>query len=233
MLLSIIIPVYNEANTIETLLALIAGADLPAGVAREIIIIDDGSTDGTREILKHLDATTTVFLNDLNRGKGYSVRRGLAEAHGDVAVIQDGDLEYDPRDYAKLLEPILKGVANVTYGSRFLKKQGQRWLHFPHRMANRFLTTTSNLFTGLHLTDMETCYKMLSRPVIDAILPNLTSDTYTIEPEITATIAKKGYRIIEVPVSYQSRSFQNGKKIGLKDGLAAIAAIIYFSLIKR
>lgn len=233
MLLSVIIPVYNEFQTVRNLLERVAAVELPTGITREIIVIDDGSSDGTRELLAGAGLGATVLFNDKNRGKGYCVRKGMATARGDIIIIQDGDLEYDPGDYAKLLEPILRGDADVVYGSRFLKWQGQQWLHCLHRQGNRLLTTLSNLCTGLRLTDMETCYKMLTRPVIDAILSSLTSNRYTIEPEITALIAHKRFRICEVGVSYHSRTYKSGKKIKARDGLAAIIAIIYFNLIRK
>ncbi len=231
MLLSIILPVYNEIYTLEPLLALIAKVELPAAIEREIIIIDDCSDDGTREFLATVGQGAKILHNDTNRGKGYSVRRGLAAAQGDIAIIQDGDLEYNPADYIRLLEPILRGDADAVYGSRFLPPHDQKWLNWLHKSGNRLLTVLSNVCSGLRLTDLETCYKMLTRPVIDAILPHLTSNRYAIEPEITALIARIGFRIIETGVSYNSRSYQRGKKIKIRDGLAAVAAIVYFNLI--
>jgi glycosyltransferase involved in cell wall biosynthesis len=221
MRLSVIIPVYNERPTIEEQLRRVR----EVAIDKEIVVIDDASTDGTRELLSSLPAEPglRVLLQPENRGKGAAVRRGLAEARGEVVVIQDADLEYDPRDYTKLIEPIDQGVADVVYGSRFLGWP-RRVLHFRHQLANRFLTTLSNLATDLNLTDMETCYKMMTREVARSL--RLRSDRFAIEPEITAKIARLGYRVYEVPISYHGRDYWEGKKITWTDGLAAVWTIL-------
>ncbi len=203
-------------------------------MGRQIIIVDDCSTDGTREYLAKLGTPYIVLFQKENLGKGASVRTGLKVASGDYVIIQDADLEYSPEEYSLLLEPLLQGSADVVYGSRFLGKRPRQsrtvWWHYA---VNRFLTALSNLMTGMNLTDMETCYKMFSRKVISGIAPKLVSDRFDIEPEITARIAKAGYRIKEVGISYQYRPFDKGKKIGWKDGFAAMWAIIRFNLLQR
>jgi len=194
-------------------------------IDKEIVVVDDASTDGTREFLSSLPAEPglRVVLQPENRGKGAAVRRGLTEAQGEVVIIQDADLEYDPRDYTKLIEPIDQGLADVVYGSRFLGWP-RRVLHFRHQLANRFLTTLSNLATDLNLTDMETCYKMMTREVARSL--RLRSDRFAIEPEITAKIARLGYRVYEVPISYHGRDYWEGKKITWTDGVAAVWTIL-------
>jgi glycosyltransferase involved in cell wall biosynthesis len=221
MRLSVIIPVYNERPTIEEQLRRVR----EVAIDKEIVVIDDASTDGTREFLSSLPAEPglRVLLQPENRGKGAAVRRGLAEARGEVVIIQDADLEYDPRDYTKLIEPIDQGLADVVYGSRFLGWP-RRVFHFRHQLANRFLTTLSNLATDLNLTDMETCYKMMTREVARSL--RLRSDRFAIEPEITAKIAHLGYRVYEVPISYHGRDYWEGKKITWTDGLAAVWTIL-------
>lgn len=224
---SIIIPVYNERETILRVIDAVRNA-LP-DFSKEIIVVDDFSIDGTREQFKFLNIENLkIFFNDKNRGKGYSVRRGLKEAGGDFIIIQDADLEYNPEEYQKLLEPLLKGEADVVYGSRF--KDG-KFIFKPYYLANRFLTTLSNLFTGFHLTDMETCYKCFSKTALDKIKFKLKANRFDIEPEITAVVAKMALKIKEVPISYERRSYLEGKKIGFKDGLQAIWAIVKFGFI--
>ena len=226
MKLSVVIPVFNERPTIEECLRRVRAVD----VDKEILIIDDASTDGTREFLAALpaDPALRVLFQPENQGKGAAVRRGFAEATGDVVVIQDADLEYDPEDYHRLLEPIRDGRADVVFGSRFLGWP-RRVLRFRHQLANRFLTLLSNLVTDLNLTDMETCYKMMTREVAKTL--RLRSDRFGIEPEITAKIARLGYRVYEVPISYHGRDYWEGKKIGWRDGIAALWTILRYAFV--
>lgn len=230
--LSVVIPAYNEAGSIEKILERVEKAPA-AGLKKEIIIVDDGSTDGTREILKGLKDRYKIIFQPQNMGKGAAVRRGLKEAGGDFIVIQDADLEYDPNDWDRLLEPLLDGRAEVVYGSRFIGDRPHRVLFFWHSVGNRLLTIFSNMLTDLNLTDMETCYKMFSRFALDRIKNKLVSDRFGIEPEITARLARAGLRIYEVGISYAGRTYAEGKKINWKDGLAAIWFVIYFNLLAR
>lgn len=228
--LSIIIPVYNEIKTIDEILNRVMNASLQEGIEKEIIIVDDGSIDGTREYLKGLGNHIKVIFHEKNKGKGAAVRTGFSAATGDYIVIQDGDLEYNPDEYKDLLKPILDGKADVVYGSRFMSGRPHAVLRFWHYIGNKILTAFSNAFTNLYLTDMETCYKMFTKKVIDDIGPKLISNRFEIEPEITARIAKARYRVFEVGISYGGRSYAEGKKIGWKDGFAAIWSIIRFNL---
>jgi glycosyltransferase involved in cell wall biosynthesis len=224
MQISVIIPVYNEVSTIREIVARVQAVDLE----KEIIIIDDGSTDGTREQLHEITLShenVRVLYHDHNQGKGAALRTGFESASGDIVIIQDADLEYDPREYPVLLEPILDGRADIVYGSRFLGGP-HRVLFFWHYLGNKFLTLLSNALTNLNLTDMETCYKVFRREVISDI--QLKSDRFGFEPEFTAKIAKKGVRIYETPISYSGRTYAEGKKISWKDGVKAIFAIIWF-----
>jgi glycosyltransferase involved in cell wall biosynthesis len=232
--LSIVIPAYNERPTVRELLRRVAEAPLPGGLEREVVVVDDGSTDGTRELLRELAAAGEPIPFRLveqpeNRGKGAAIRAGLAAAAGDYLLIQDADLEYDPRDYRVLLQPILDDEADVVFGSRFLGGP-HRVLFYWHYLGNRFLTMLSNMLTDLNLSDMETCYKVFRREVLEGI--ELRSDRFGIEPELTAKVARRGARIYEVPISYRGRTYAEGKKIGWKDGFAAIWAILRYNLLR-
>lgn len=228
MKLSIIIPSYNERSTIEEIIRRVQSVSLD-GIEKEIIVVDDGSTDGTRDVVQRMAGVRSIF-HDENRGKGGAIRTGFHHATGDIVLIQDADLEYDPNDYARLLKPILSGHADVVYGSRFVGGEPHRVLYVFHYVANRFLTMVSNIFTGLNLTDMETCYKAFRREVVDSFKDRLRSRRFGIEPELTARVAKGRWRVYEVGISYYGRTYEEGKKINWKDGLAAIWHIIRFNL---
>lgn len=246
--LSVVVPVYNERNSIREILRRIQAVRIP----KEIILIDDFSTDGTREILQeiereyekaeseetgieaiHQDKTThplnevRVVFHEKNRGKGAALRTGFVHVTGSIVIVQDADLEYDPAEYPLLIAPIIDGRADVVYGSRFIGET-HRVLNYHHFVGNKLLTTFSNLFTGLNLTDMETCYKVFRREVIDAIAPTLKSDRFGFEPEVTAKIARRGLRVYELPVSYSGRDYTEGKKITWKDGFQALWCIIRY-----
>jgi glycosyltransferase involved in cell wall biosynthesis len=223
MNISVVIPVYNEVGTIEEIVSRVQAAPM----AKEIIIVDDGSTDGTQERLEKMGraCNVKVLYHDRNQGKGAALRTGFKSVTGDLVIIQDADLEYDPKEYPKLLEPILDGRADVVYGSRFLGGP-HRVLFFWHYLGNRFLTLLSNALTNLNLTDMETCYKAFRRQVLEHV--TFKSDRFGFEPEFTAKIAKNGFRIYEVPISYSGRNYLEGKKITWRDGVAAILTILWF-----
>jgi glycosyltransferase involved in cell wall biosynthesis len=224
-LLSVVIPVYNEEETIEEIINRV----IYAPYRKEIIVVDDGSTDGTRDILKGLNnQALTVCFHDKNYGKGRALQTGFATASGDIIVVQDADLEYDPAEYSVILNPILSGKADVVYGSRLSGHGEHRVLYFWHYMGNRFLTLLSNAFTNLNLTDMETCYKAFTRVALEGI--SIKEDRFGFEPEFTAKIAKKDLRIYEVPISYYGRTYAEGKKINWRDGMRALWCIVKYNL---
>ncbi len=227
-LFSIVIPVYNEKSTIVALLDKVESAALPEGLQKQIILVDDFSTDGTREVLKGVEGRYKIIYHAKNSGKGAAVRTGLNAASGDYAIIQDADLEYDPGEYGKLLMPLIRGEADVVYGSRFLGNTPHGGVYYRHFLGNKFLTWFSNLFTGLKLTDMETCYKVFGKTALSALQGNLTADRFGVEPEITAKVKK--FRIVELPISYHGREFKEGKKIKWTDGLAAMYFIVKFNV---
>lgn len=231
--LSIIIPVYNEKNTIKEILRKIEAVKLN-GIEKEIILIDDFSTDGTREILDGLNSNYKVFFQDRNIGKGRAVKRGLEEASGDIVLIQDADLEYDPDDYPGLIQPLVEGRADAVYGSRFLKGviEKNRIVYRRGYLFSRMLNRFSNFLNGLDVSDVYTCYKAFSRSAVDKIVPDIKSNRFGIEVELTACCAKKKIKIVEVPISYQGRAYEEGKKINWKDGIAAIFHIIRFNLFR-
>ena len=228
MIISIIIPCFNEKNTILDILDRINNQ---TKFKKEIILIDDFSTDGSRELIQNLKGDLIKIFNDKNYGKGYSIRKGIEKSTGDIIIIQDADLEYDPKDYDRLFSPIIKGNADVVYGTRFTGSEEKRVLFFWHKVGNNFLTLLSNILTNLNLTDMEVCYKVFKSEIIKNI--NLKENRFGFEPEITAKIAKiKNIRIYEVSVTYLGRNYSEGKKIGWKDGFSALYCILRYNLFK-
>ena len=224
--LSIVIPIYNEIEHLEEILNQIDAVDI--GMEKELILVDDCSTDGTREILERLqnseDNSAKIFYHEINRGKGATLRTGFQHVTGDITLIQDADLEYDPQDYPKLLQPILENKANVVYGSRFM--EGRQHGLLRSYLANRFLTSLSNFVNGTKITDMETCYKVIKTDILKDI--TLRSDRFGFEPEITAKLARRKCKIVDVPISYRGRDYHEGKTVSWKDGVAAIFHIIRF-----
>ena len=227
MKLSIIIPCYNESSTIRSILQKIEAVE---NYQKEIIIIDDFSNDGTREILEKIDQNEhqKVIFNEKNYGKGYCIKKGISDSTGDIIIIQDADLEYDPQDYPKLVEPIKNDIADVVYGSRFTGSGSKRVLFYWHSLGNLFLTTLSNMFTNINLTDMECCYKAFKSKIIKQI--DLRENRFGFEPEVTAKIAKKNLRIYEVGIKYFGRKYSEGKKITWVDGFRAIYCIIFYNI---
>lgn len=228
---SIVIPVYNEHKTLKIVVkaVLLAPADI-----FEIILVDDGSTDGTRDLLpeiQKMDTRIRVFFHETNQGKGAALRTGIAQALGDVVIIQDADQEYDPKEYPTLLKPIISDKADVVYGSRFQSGLPHRVVYFWHMMGNRFITLLSNMFTNINLTDVETCYKVFRREILDQI--TIEEDRFGFETEITAKVAQLKCRIYEVGISYYGRTYDEGKKIGWKDGVRALYTILKYNIWSR
>ena len=233
-LLSVVMPAYNEARTMREIIDRVWAVP----IRKEIIIVDDGSTDGTRDILGDLEKRLApndenrlvVEYNDKNLGKGACLRKGFSKAKGNVIIIQDADLEYDPSEYPRLIQPIVEGKADVVYGNRFLGDQPHHVLYFWHYLGNKFLATLSNCFTNLNLSDIETCYKVFTRQVAEEIAPTLREDRFGFEPEFTAKIARRGYRVYERSISYYGRTYEQGKKIDWRDGVATLWCIVRYAV---
>jgi glycosyltransferase involved in cell wall biosynthesis len=228
--LSVIVPVFNERNTVAEIVRRMRAVTLPADLSLEVVVVDDGSSDGTDKVLGALeDSTVRVITHRSNSGKGAAIRTGLESVRGDLVLVQDADLEYDPDDWPRLLDPILKGKAQVVYGSRFT---GERKNMFPsHWLGNRLLTLTTNVLYRSTLSDMETCYKLFDRRVLSGI--TIQSERFDFEPEITAKVLRRGYRIYEVPISYAGREISEGKKISWRDGFGAIVALVRYRFTRR
>ncbi len=224
--LSVVIPVYNEKSTLEELVRRVQAVGIP----KEILLVDDGSTDGTRELLAEMEGQPDVhvFYHEQNQGKGAALRTGFSHAKGDVVIVQDADLEYDPIHYRPLIQPIVEGVADVVFGSRFVATGPHRVLYYWHSVANRVLTMLSNTFTDLNLTDMETCYKVFRREVVEDITPTLKEKRFGIEAELTAKVARREYRIYELGITYFGRTYSEGKKIGMRDAFRALWCILRY-----
>ncbi len=234
LVLSVVIPVYNERATLLELVERVRAVP----IRKQIILVDDGSRDGTRDVLRGIEAepradafnSLKVVYHEQNRGKGAALRTGFQHATGQMVIVQDADNEYDPAEYPRLLQPLVEGKADVVFGSRFLGDFSHRVLYFWHYLGNRFLTTLSNCFTNLNLTDMETCYKVFRSDVIKDILPTLKQDRFGFEPEVTAKIARRRLRIYEHSISYSGRTYEQGKKIGWRDGFKALWCIVRYAL---
>ncbi|MBE0568945.1 MAG: glycosyltransferase family 2 protein [Deltaproteobacteria bacterium] len=227
--LSVVIPVYNEKETLREIHKRVLEQPLPGDLRKEIVYVDDFSTDGTREILKEIQNGQDgirVLFHDRNRGKGAALRTGIAQTTGDFVLIQDADLEYDPAEYPKLLAPLLNGKADVVYGSRFAGGESKRVLYYWHSVGNKFLTTLSNMFTNINLTDMETCYKVFRGEILRKI--RIEEDRFGFEPEITSKVARLKSRIFEVGIGYSGRTYAEGKKIDWKDGVRAVWCILKY-----
>src|SRR5579863_1705488 len=232
MRLSILIPVYNERTVVERSLSLVLAAPLPENMERELVVVDDCSTDGTADILKRLaesEPRIRLFRHEVNQGKGAALRTAIAHSTGDFCLVQDADLEYDPSEYMKLLRPLLDGHADAVFGSRYMAGEQTRILPFWHSMINKGLTLVSNMFSNLNVTDMETCYKVFRTDLLKSI--PIRSDRFGFEPEITMKASKRKLRVYEVPISYHGRTYEEGKKIGWKDGVKALGVIVHYWLI--
>jgi glycosyltransferase involved in cell wall biosynthesis len=233
IVLSVVIPVYNERATLLELVDRVRAVP----IRKQIILVDDGSRDGTRDVLRELEAnpaedalnTIKIVFHEQNRGKGAALRTGFQHSTGQLVIVQDADNEYDPSEYPRLLQPLVERKADVVYGSRFLGDYSHRVLYYWHYLGNRFLTTLSNCFTNLNLTDMETCYKVFRSEVIKDILPTLKQDRFGFEPEITAKVARRQLRIYEQSISYSGRTYEQGKKIGWRDGFQALWCIVRYA----
>jgi len=234
LLLSVVMPIYNERETLRAVVQKV----MQVPIRKELILVDDASSDGTRELLRELeqqadndpDNRIRIEYHERNQGKGAALKTGFALATGDIVLVQDADLEYDPSEYPRLLQPIVEDKADVVYGSRFLGDHPHRVLYYWHYLGNKFLTMLSNCFTNLNLTDMETCYKVFRREVIESITPRLRQQRFGIEPEMTARIARRGFRVYEMSISYSGRTYEQGKKIGWRDGFRALWCIVRYGL---
>ena len=230
--ISIVIPVFNEEKTLEKIIAAVESADV-FGLEKEIILVDDGSTDKSREILENYEDKHKVLYHKKNQGKGAALKTGFSQATGDIILVQDADLEYDPDEYSEILKPILDSKADVVFSSRFLSHRPHRVLYYWHSLGNKFLTGLSNMLTNLNLTDIESCYKIFTKEILDQIKPKLKSKRFGIEPELVARVAKLARRnkcrVYEVGISYSGRTYAEGKKIGWKDGLATVWHVIRFN----